>query len=281
MKRKGDLSKKTGENTTVASAADSRLVWPDGPPPGEALSREPSVGARLRLIYRLLLRRFGPRGWWPADSPFEVMVGAVLTQNTAWRNVEKAMVNLRAAGLLLPERMRGTPVAELAELVRPSGFYKLKADRLRNMTGAVLSFGAGGARPAILDLPADVLRESLLGVKGIGRETADCVVLYAAGRPSFVVDAYTRRLLRRHSLASGREDYDAVRGWFMGHLGPDAGLYNEYHALVVAAGHRHCGPKSPDCAACPLGADPWLRPDEKTDPAGGRRRGGKARRTGG
>jgi endonuclease-3 related protein len=189
------------------------------------------------------------------------MVGAVLTQNTAWRNVEKAIVNLKEAELLSAEAMASVSEQQLADLIRPSGYYNVKARRLRALVDLILKHGCGKSRPDILDWPLERLRLALLGVNGVGPETADSMVLYAANQPSFVVDAYTRRVLSRHSLAQGDERNEAIRDWFMMHLRPEVSLYNEYHALFVAVGHNNCGPKSPCCSNCPLNDDPLLKPD--------------------
>ncbi|MDR2368411.1 MAG: endonuclease III domain-containing protein [Deltaproteobacteria bacterium] len=234
-------------------------AWPAGAAPGP-LSEAPRAGKRLRFIYERLLARFGPRHWWPGESPFEVMVGAVLTQNTAWRNVEKAMANLAAHGLLTAEAMAAVPDETLAGLIRPSGYFNVKARRLKALVGTVLSLGRGGREPDMLAMPLAAQREALLGVTGVGPETADSILLYAANLPSFVVDAYTRRLLSRHGLAKGDEPYGDIRDWFMRHLPPDAPLYNEYHALIVTVGHQKCGPRRPDCPSCPLNDDPLLDP---------------------
>jgi endonuclease-3 related protein len=186
------------------------------------------------------------------------MVGAVLTQNTAWRNVEKAIGNLAKNDLLTAEAMAGLRDEHLADLIRPSGYFNVKTRRLKALVNLVLQKGRGGERPEILDLPLEELRESLLGVNGVGPETADSIVLYAANKPSFVVDAYTRRLLARHSLAKGDEPYAEIRAWFMAHLKTDVGLFNEYHALIVVLGNQKCGPKRPDCKSCPINDDPLL-----------------------
>jgi endonuclease-3 related protein len=209
-------------------------------------------------IYRTLHAALGPCGWWPGDSPFEVMTGAVLTQNTAWRNVERAIANLRALGLMTPEAVLAADRAGLEEALRPSGYYTVKARRLLALCSFITEHGRGGLDPEVLRLPAEELRRRLLAVSGVGPETADSIVLYAAGRASFVVDAYTRRILSRHSLISGDEPYGDIRELFMGHLAPDVPLYNEYHALIVVAGHRFCRPKGPRCGLCPIGSDPWL-----------------------
>ncbi|MDR2611402.1 MAG: endonuclease III domain-containing protein [Deltaproteobacteria bacterium] len=218
-------------------------------------------------IYRLLLARFGPRDWWPGESPFEVMTGAVLTQNTAWRNVERAIANLRALGLTTPEAVLAADGEALERALVPSGYYTVKARRLRALCSSVLEGGAGGLDPEVLRLPLEALRERLLSVNGVGPETADSIVLYAAGKPSFVVDAYTRRILSRHSLAAGDEPYEEIRALFMDSLPRDARLYNEYHALLVAAGNMYCRPRAPRCAECPLGGDPLLAGGLREAPA--------------
>ncbi|MDR3153976.1 MAG: endonuclease III domain-containing protein [Deltaproteobacteria bacterium] len=197
------------------------------------------------------------------------MTGAVLTQNTAWRNVERAIANLKALGLVTPEAVLAADPAALARALVPSGYYTVKAARLRALAAFVTAEGAGGLDPEVLRLPLEPLREKLLAVSGIGPETADSIVLYAAGHPSFVVDAYTRRILSRHSLIGGSEPYGEIRALFMGALPPEAALYNEYHALLVAAGHHFCRPRLPRCAECPLGADPLLQGDLKPAAGGG------------
>ena len=213
-------------------------------------SRSSVVTARLMAVFDRLLAAFGPRHWWPGDTPFEVMVGAVLTQNTAWTNVEKAIANLKAARRLSPDAMQALSKDELAELIRPSGYFNVKADRLKSLIALVLDAG-GGDPPRLLSRPADELRRDLLAVKGVGPETADSIVLYAAGYPSFVIDAYTRRIFSRAGLAAGDEPYETLRSWFMDHLPPDPALYNEYHALLVHLGKHFCRPK-PLCGHCPL-----------------------------
>jgi endonuclease-3 related protein len=210
------------------------------------------------FIYQRFFNHFGPRHWWPADSPFEIMVGAILTQNTAWRNVEKAIHNLLNLELMSAEAMAEISFEALAEAIRPSGYFKVKAGRLKALVEFILKHGRGGKKPDVLDWPLSRLRPSLLEVKGVGPETADSIVLYAANQPSFVVDSYTRRILSRHQLALGREPYQDIRSWFMYHLTPDVNLYNQYHALIVAAGHQKCGPKRPSCSSCPLADDPLL-----------------------
>jgi endonuclease-3 related protein len=209
-------------------------------------------------IHDGLLAHFGPRGWWPGESPFEVMVGAVLTQHTSWKNVERAISNLKALGLTSPEAIMKAGEPGLLGALKPSGYYNLKAKRLRALCAMALSHGKGGLRPKVLELPLEELRGALLAVKGVGPETADSIALYAAGHPSFVVDAYTRRLLLRHGLMEGDPPYEDIRAWFMEKLPNDAALFNEFHALIVAVGHHFCGPMAPQCGLCPLGSDPHL-----------------------
>jgi len=205
---------------------------------------------RLLDLYDRLLAAFGPRGWWPGDTEFEVMVGAILTQNTAWTNVKKAVDNLKAAGLLNPEALDRLTSNELAALIKPSGYYNVKAVRLKNLVRLVQAAG-GGDPPLLLKRPPEQLRADLLALKGVGPETADSILLYAAGRPLFVIDAYTRRILGRHGLAEGDETYDHLQALFMDHLPADPALFNEYHALLVHLGKHYCRP-NPRCSGCPL-----------------------------
>ena len=204
--------------------------------------------AALLAIYDTLFAAYGDQQWWPGDTPFEVMVGAVLTQNTAWGNVEKVIANLKAAGALSPEVMLALPDAELAELVRPSGYFNIKARRLKNFCRFLLEAG-GEAALAGLSTPA--LRAAVLAVNGVGPETCDDILLYAFDRPVFVIDAYTRRLLQRYGLATGKESYEALREGFEAALGPDVGLFQQYHALVVQHAKVSCANR-PRCPACCL-----------------------------
>lgn len=211
--------------------------------------------AELLAIYDALFAAFGPQGWWPAKTPFEVMVGAILTQNTNWRNVERAIANLRAARALTPAAMRRLGPEALAELIRPAGYFRVKAGRL----GSLLSHlhrRHGGSVARMLSLPAPALREALLGISGVGPETADSILLYAAGRPSFVVDAYTKRVLARHGLVVEDVSYAGVQDLFARSLPADAALFNEYHALLVRLGKDFCRTRQPRCDACPLGTRP-------------------------
>lgn len=200
-------------------------------------------------IYRKLLRSRGPAGWWPGEDAFEVCVGAVLVQNTAWSNVEKALGVLRGRGLLSFSRLRALSVERLAPLIRASGCYNVKARRLSALLAFLDAFGGRPERMATEDPRA--LRARLLAVPGVGRETADSIVLYAAGLPLFVVDAYTRRVFTRLGLLRGGEPYDEVQELFMSHLPRKPALYNEYHAQIVLLAKDVCRPK-PLCDACPL-----------------------------
>jgi endonuclease-3 related protein len=208
---------------------------------------------RLLTIFDTLLAAFGPRRWWPGDSPLEIMVGAVLTQNTAWRNVEKAIANMKAAGVLTFEALTGIDEAALAEIIRPAGFYRLKSRRLK---GLITYFHGryDNTLENTVGVPTPTLRAELLDVNGIGPETADSILLYALDRPVFVVDAYTKRLLGNHRLYDGDDGYHDVQAFFTENLPEDTYLFNEFHALIVRLCQEHCR-KKPLCEACPLRAD--------------------------
>jgi endonuclease-3 related protein len=201
-------------------------------------------------MYERLLRVLGPRDWWPAESLFEVIVGAILTQNTSWANVEKAIDNLKRAGILTPVGIKGVDYDELAQVIKPSGFYRLKASRLKRFIDFFYDeFDGDMSRMRSQDLGS--MREKLLKVDGIGPETADSIILYALEKPIFVVDAYTKRIFSRHNLISDTWNYEEVQGMVMGELGRDVGMYNEFHALLVFSGKHWCR-KIPRCAGCPL-----------------------------
>jgi endonuclease-3 related protein len=201
--------------------------------------------------YEKLLDHFGPQDWWPGDSPFEVMVGAVLTQNTNWINVTKAIENLRKSGVLSYAALLALPLENLAELIRPSGYYNLKAGRLRNVLLMIEKFYEGDPELFFKDdmVPA---RENLLSVKGVGPETADSILLYACGHPIFVIDAYTYRVFSRHNLVEEETDYSTMQALLMEYLPEKTSLYNEYHALIVAVAKRYCKKTNPLCNRCPL-----------------------------
>ena len=211
----------------------------------------PVQAERLEHLYRIIYEHFGPQGWWPGESPFEVVVGAILTQNTNWKNVEKAITNLKDAGLLSLPALLELPQALLAEYIRPAGYYNVKAGRLRNLL-TLIEEQYDGSLEALLALPLEVLREQLLGVKGIGPETADSIALYAAGKPIFVVDTYTHRILLRHNLIDEDTDYHTLQELFMDSLPVDVGLYGEFHALLVRIGNQFCKKTNPRCESCPL-----------------------------
>jgi len=213
----------------------------------------PPAPIDLADIYHRLFAHFGPQRWWPGDTPFEVMVGAVLTQNTNWQNVEKAIANLKNDGLLAFGAMESLPRAKLAERIRPCGYYNIKSERLANLLAAIRE-DADGDLERFFAQDTATLREKLLAVKGIGPETADSILLYAARKPIFVVDAYTHRLLARHEMIDPDEaDYHAIQEMFMDALPLDERLFNEYHALIVRVGKEFCKKKRPLCGQCPLG----------------------------
>lgn len=201
-------------------------------------------------IYEHLFRAFGPQHWWPGETRFEIIVGAILTQNTSWANVAKAIANLKEARLLDPDRLHALDLAELEPLIRPAGYFRLKAKRLRNFTQWLID-NYQGRLDALDAIETHRLREELLGISGIGPETADSIVLYALDRPVFVVDTYTARVAVRHGLIEPDIDYTQLQCLFESSLEPDVRLFNEFHALLVHVGKDFCKPK-PRCAACPL-----------------------------
>lgn len=210
-----------------------------------------STSDTLLLMYQRMFDRLGPQHWWPAESPFEVMVGAILTQNTSWKNVERAIANLKDVGLMSLPALSALPTALVAEYIRPAGYYNLKAGRLHNLLTWINQHYHGNLE-AFLSQPLPQFREQLLAIKGIGRETADSILLYAAHLPIFVVDAYTHRILVRHQVIDPEHAYEAIQELFMDHLPHESGLFNEYHALLVRVGNVYCKKSKPDCAACPL-----------------------------
>lgn len=209
------------------------------------------MSRKLTEMYRLLLDHFGPQYWWPADTAFEVMVGAVLTQNTNWQNVSRALDNLRRENLLSFEGLVSLPVDSMASLIRPSGYFNLKAVRLKNLLG-LIERDYGSSLADFLAEETTVMRRKLLEVRGIGPETADSILLYAAHRPVFVVDAYTHRILSRHGLIAEEESYHEIQDLFHCGLEEDVSQYNEYHALLVRLGKEFCSKSRPKCAGCPL-----------------------------
>jgi endonuclease III related protein len=218
-----------------------------------------AVKARLLRLYRALLARHGPQRWWPARTPFEVAVGAILVQHTAWASAARAVAALRVARRLTAARLAATDVDALGALVRPAGTWRLKAGRLLDFTRWLLERFGGDFR-AMRRAPLGPLRRELLAVPGLGPETADAILLYGAGRPVFVADAYARRVLARHRLLPRGAGYEAARAFVEAHLPSDPALFNELHALLVAVAKSHCR-AVPLCATCPLRFDLVGGPD--------------------
>ncbi|MGD0572491.1 MAG: endonuclease III domain-containing protein [Sedimentisphaerales bacterium] len=233
------------------------------------------LAEQLKEIYDLLFERFGPQDWWPGDTPFEVIVGAILTQNTNWTNVEKAITNLKNAKALSPDKLHRLDIKKLAELIRPAGYFNIKAKRLKNFLDWFFK-NYSGKVGNFENIRTTELREQLLSVKGIGPETADSILLYALNRPVFVVDAYTARICSRHHLIGEDADYNQIQETFESNLPSDPAsawhsgssdkyrgayaetsiqLFNEYHALLVHLGKDFCKP-TPKCEECPLNGLP-------------------------
>ena len=209
---------------------------------------------RLLAVYKTLRETYGPQKWWPAKTRFEVITGAILTQNTAWSNAEKAIRNLSKAGLLLPGKIRDVKLSTLARLIRPAGYYNIKAKRLKNFIQFLYS-GYGGSIKRLSSENAGKLRKALLSVNGIGPETCDSIMLYALDKKVFVVDAYTKRIFSRHGFFKESGDYYSIQKYFMDNLPKSGKLYNEYHALIVRLAKEFCR-TVPDCKRCPLNAGP-------------------------
>ncbi|MEK7288734.1 MAG: endonuclease III domain-containing protein [Planctomycetota bacterium] len=209
-----------------------------------------SKAKTLLDMYQKMQDALGPMHWWPGETPFEVIIGAILTQNTNWTNVEKAIKNLKAARKLDPNEIHQLSEAELAQLIRPSGFFNVKAKRVKTFINWLFSRYEGDLT-YLFDRGLPALREELLSIKGIGPETADSILLYAGNLPTFVVDAYTYRIFSRHGLIPEESSYDEMKDFFEENLPQDVQLYNEYHALLVNIGKRYCKPKQ-SCEQCPL-----------------------------
>lgn len=205
----------------------------------------------LKKNYKKLFSAFGPQHWWPGDTQFEVIVGAILTQNTAWTNVEKAIHNLKTAGALQPSKMHGLSEKKLAKLIRPAGYFNIKARRLKHFLNYLFD-NYGGRLDQMFRKRTDSLRRGLLSVNGIGPETADSILLYAGSHPVFVVDTYTKRILSRHMIIEKDADYDETQRLFMQNLPHDVNMFNEYHALFVNIGKNFCRNRKPTCSRCPL-----------------------------
>ena len=215
---------------------------------------------RLMDMFDLMLAHFGSQHWWPGETELEIMVGAVLTQNTNWKNVEKAVENLKREGLLSLEGLHSVSPVHLAENIRPAGYFNVKAKRLKNLIRFVMQ-RSGGDIMTFLGQDTGELREGLMSVNGVGPETADSILLYAAGRPVFVVDAYTHRILNRHGLADDQTSYYDLQGLFMNNLPENTELFNEFHALIVRTGKEFCR-RRPLCDGCPL--EKWERDRRET-----------------
>jgi len=205
----------------------------------------------LKKIYKKLFTAFGPQHWWPGDTPFEVIVGAILTQNTAWTNVEKAIHNLKKARLLTPRKMHDLSQAELAKYIRPAGYFNIKAKRLKHFLNYLFD-NYGGSLNRMFKKRTDALRRELLSVNGIGPETADSILLYAGNHPVFVVDAYTKRIFLSHQVIKEDMDYHDIQKLFMDNLPHDVKIFNEYHALIVRIGKDFCRNRKHLCSRCPL-----------------------------
>jgi len=211
---------------------------------------KPSHRSRLNTIYSKLYKAFGPQHWWPGETPFEVAVGAILTQNTNWGNVEKAIDNLKREGKLNASAIHKITPERLASLIKPAGYFNVKAKRLKHFVDFLLKEYGGRMADMKREEP-DAIREKLLKVNGIGPETADSIILYALGRPVFVIDAYTKRVMSRHNIMDHDATYGSFQELFQFYLKRDVRLFNEYHALFVRVAKEHCRTK-PICEGCPL-----------------------------
>ena len=210
----------------------------------------------LRKAYRLMRKQFGHRKWWPGDTPFEICVGAILTQNTSWKNVEKAIANLKAARVLTPRKMHALSHDELAQLIRPAGYFNVKARRLRAFVDTMVE-QHGASLNRLFKGNTTTVRERLLAINGVGPETADSMLLYAGGHHSFVIDAYTKRIFERHGWCGTDADYDTLQSLCTDSLNQKRGAeeldyWRDYHAQLVAIGNRYCKPRNPLCGQCPL-----------------------------
>ena len=210
----------------------------------------------LREAYRLMRREFGHRNWWPGDTPFEICVGAILTQNTSWKNVEHAITNLKSARVLTPRKIHALTREELAQLIRPAGYFNIKAKRLRNFVNALVDQHGASLRQMFRGKTATI-RDRLLAINGIGPETADSMLLYAGAHHSFVIDAYTKRIFQRHNWCSHDADYSDLQALCSESLNKKSGKarldhWQDYHAQLVGVGNRYCKPHNPLCSVCPL-----------------------------
>lgn len=205
----------------------------------------------LKEIYERLLNHFGPQNWWSTQSPFEICIGIILIPNTTWKNVEKALKNLSKHSFLDPFKLYSLDLKDLSQLIKPSGFYNLKAKRLKNFIKFLVEEYKGNLETMFSE-KVEVLRSKLLSIKGLGKETVDSILLYAGNFPFFVVDTYTYRILSRHQLVPEEVSYDEIQALFMENLPGEVRLYQEYHALLVACGKSFCKNQKPNCSQCPL-----------------------------
>jgi len=210
-----------------------------------------NISQILYEIYESLFAHFGPQNWWPADTPFEICVGAILTQNASWKNVKIAIDNLKKKDLLDPFKLYEIPLETLSQIIKPCGFYNIKAKRLKNFVKFLIENYQGDLN-ILFSKGLEKAREELLNIKGLGKETVDSILLYAGNLPIFVVDAYTYRILHRHSLVPEEATYEEMQALFMENLPQDPQLFNEFHALLVACGKNFCKKKEPLCETCPL-----------------------------
>jgi endonuclease-3 related protein len=217
------------------------------------LENPPFRRSRILLpkIFESLFQTYGPQNWWPGESPFEVIVGAILTQNTNWRNVEAALENLAEEGLLSPKAIDRIAVKRLSQLIRPSGYYNVKAKRLKEFTRYIVRKYSGDFRK-MRRRRIEILRKEILTIKGIGQETGDTILLYGLKKPIFVVDTYTKRILFRHALIGEGASYEEIQDLFNRSVKKDVKMYNEFHALLVRLGKERCRRKNPLCSGCPI-----------------------------
>ena len=225
--------------------------------------KDKRLNRSLLRLYNSLYRKFGPRYWWPGNTRLEIIIGAILTQNTAWTNVEKAIRNLKKERVFAFKTLSAIPEKTLAELIKPSGYYNIKAGRIKNFL-KFLNTRYNGSLGRMFGTDLYRLREELLSVKGIGQETADSILLYAGNKPIFVADAYTKRIFSRHGFISKNAEYKEIQSLFMDNLRQDAGLFNEYHALIVELGKSMCRSKKPLCSKCPITEEQNARRSKKT-----------------
>ncbi|MCK5391470.1 MAG: endonuclease III domain-containing protein [Deltaproteobacteria bacterium] len=214
-----------------------------------------TTSKRINKLYRLLYKKYGPQGWWPGDSQLECILGAILAQNTSWKNVEKAINNLRKLNLISIDKLKLLTTDELAQLIRSSGYFNQKALKIKNFVKFITE-NYNGSLENMFEEDMYVLRDKLLSIKGVGPETADCIILYGGNKPIFVIDTYTYRVLSRHGLVPEQTSYNEMQELFMDSLNLDPGIFNEYHALLVKVGKEHCKKRIPLCTGCPLEGDP-------------------------